>query len=329
MRLYEDILPSSTSPLRVDRERRVIRRIKILGWNSLNGRRYLPEAARRALHLYSGVKAYANHPKQPTDTRSVEDLLGVWRDPVWKPDGIYADLHYYSSHPLARRIVEDAERGLGGVAMSHNSDGVCETDADGTVVVTEITEVRSVDCVTDAAAVKNLWESWRQRGGSMRSISRIIRSNRRISGRARGRLLEAASDSGMGDEVALVEPDDMAGDGDDKRQAVADCIGKLVSSSDPEAHELARKMMAFIKPGELDDAGPDDDEDEQVPAAPPDDLAGDEDDDAKKPFESRRSRRPARGSRAVTESVSDWVARMTNTPSKAEVDAFVRRIRGG
>jgi hypothetical protein len=164
VQLREDWHAPSRSPLKVDREKGIIHRIKVCGWESLNStnglkRRYLPEAGRNALHLYEGAKAYSNHPPhgRPEQTRVNDDALGIWHDPVWESDGVYADLHYLKSHPMAERVCEDAERGLGVFGASHNADGMGDTQG-GEFVISNIIELRSVDVVTDPATVKNLWE---------------------------------------------------------------------------------------------------------------------------------------------------------------------------
>jgi hypothetical protein len=155
----------SRSKLRVDRDQRIIYRIKILGFESVNNtngkkRRYTREAAQRALPMYDGAKAYSNHPPKndPTRTRENEDALGIWRNPTLEADGVYADLHYLESNPTAQAICEDAERGLGAFGASHNADGMGDVEGNE-FVVGSITEVRSIDVVTDPATVKNLWES--------------------------------------------------------------------------------------------------------------------------------------------------------------------------
>ncbi len=59
---------------------------------------------------------------------------------------------------MSERICEDAERGMGVFGASHNADGTGDNQ-DGAFVVSAITEVRSIDIVTDPATVRNLWES--------------------------------------------------------------------------------------------------------------------------------------------------------------------------
>lgn len=151
---------------RVDEEACVIRGVKVLGVNSSNRRVYLPEAIRAAAHLYEGVSVRLDHPADPDDQRSVEEPFGWLRNVRVGPDGgLFADLHYLASHPFAARLVEAAKRNPSLYSLSHNADGATTEGADGVVTVHEITEVRSVDLVTDGATTRSLFESHRPRRG--------------------------------------------------------------------------------------------------------------------------------------------------------------------
>lgn len=159
MPLHEDVVRTA-GVLQVDRQAGVIKNVKVLGWVSENKRRYLPEAGRMALSLYEGVKVYCNHPSRPNQTRTTDDAFGKLQNARWTPEGVYADLLYFKSHPMADRVCEDAERGLAVFGLSHNADGDTSTDpVTGETIVHKILEVRSVDLVTDPATVSSLAES--------------------------------------------------------------------------------------------------------------------------------------------------------------------------
>ncbi|HLN30490.1 MAG TPA: hypothetical protein VK395_22290 [Gemmataceae bacterium] len=145
-------------PLEVDRATGIIFGVKVLGWESDNGRRYLPEAGQLAVPLYEGCKVFLDHPDKRALPRGDEDAFGRLLAVRWEPDGVYGDLHFFKSHPLAERVCEDVERGLGVFGMSHNAKGEGES-VDGTFVIHRIVEVRSVDLVSEPATVKNLWDS--------------------------------------------------------------------------------------------------------------------------------------------------------------------------
>ncbi len=254
--LREDFQPGPRSPLKVDRDKRIIYRVKILGWDSANGRRYDPDGAKAGLRLYEGKKAYCNHRKRPGEARDVNDVLGIWHDPTFEPDGVYCDLHYVAAHPMAERVAEDAERGLGAYGFSHDADGQGE-NRDGVFVVRAITEVRSVDLVADPASVKNLWEST-QDTPMPKTLRQLITGNAKIDKTARKALLEAGDamggapmDADLGpppDAPAPPPPEDV-----DYKTHLVNAISALVNSEDPADHELAKKIMAMLKPKSADD----------------------------------------------------------------------------
>src|SRR5262245_10532287 len=239
--LREDFHRGKRSPLKVDRDRGIIFGIKILGWESANRRRYLPEAAKKALPKYDGAKAYCDHPERPTQMRDAMDALGVWRNPVLESDGVYADLHYFKTHPLAERVCEDAERGLGVYGASHNADGVGE-NRDGVFVVGEITEVRSVDLVTEPATVSNLWEG---RGAKIkRKVKEVLTGKDLLEALTKGRqarlqkLAEALPDT--------LEMEIGEGEGDHRDQM----YGAMRACEDAGDNDSASKIHKLLAPKE-------------------------------------------------------------------------------
>ncbi len=145
--------------VRVDREAGVIREVKILGYASANGRRYAPEAVRRAVGLYEGIRVNVDHPPaaRPEAERSLAARFGMLRNVAVRDDGLYGDLHYLRSHPLAELTVEAAERMPEALGLSHNAEGRVTQQA-GLAVVEEIVRVRSVDLVADPATTRSLFE---------------------------------------------------------------------------------------------------------------------------------------------------------------------------
>ena len=156
--LSEDVVRGN-APHRVDREKGIIYGVKVCGLKSINGRRYLLEALRKATPLYEGVAVNVNHPKKPDDPRQTDDRFGRLINVRPGEDGLYADLEFLKSHPLAERICEAAERMPELFGLSHNAQGAGENDKDGTFVVSEIVEVRSVDLVGEPATNRGIWES--------------------------------------------------------------------------------------------------------------------------------------------------------------------------
>lgn len=162
-------LPRDTKARRIDRDAGILYGVKILGVTSSNdgGRRYLPEAIRKAAKLYENASVRIDHPDEPESQRSSHDVLGWLRSVRVGKDGcLYGDLHYLKTHPFAPRLVEAAERNPRAFGLSHNASGETERK-NGTLLVYEITEVHSVDLVADPATTTGLFES-KSKNSSMR-----------------------------------------------------------------------------------------------------------------------------------------------------------------
>jgi hypothetical protein len=168
------------SPLEIDEDAGVIKRVKVLGRFSRNnhgmaeaenGTEYSPECMRKALPDYEGRKVKCNHPAsraEPGKDRPIEDTFGVLRDCVIESDehgepAIWADLHCLQTHPMYPRVVEDVQKGLGVYGLSHNASAARDRFDRATkrLVIEELAQVRSVDLVDKPATNRNLWESER------------------------------------------------------------------------------------------------------------------------------------------------------------------------
>jgi len=152
---------------RVDVQTGIIRGVRVLGCQSRNGRRYEPEAIRRAAGLYEGKQVNANHPSDRSRERSVQDRIG-WLENVQVADdgGLRGDLHLLLSHPMTPAILEAAGRNPRLFGLSHNVEGRTRRDErGGGLVVEEITHVWSVDLVSDPATASSLFESIVKAGG--------------------------------------------------------------------------------------------------------------------------------------------------------------------
>ena len=146
---------------RLDRENAVLHGVKILGFVSLNGRRYTVEALERACALYENAKVNVNHPRHsPQAPRDYQDRIGNIRNVRFqKNEGLYADFHFNPRHPLAEQLMWDAEHAPENVGFSHNIAAKTATQKDGSLLVEEILLVRSVDLVADPATTHGLFES--------------------------------------------------------------------------------------------------------------------------------------------------------------------------
>lgn len=152
---------SYSGGLKVDRKSGTIYNVKILGFESENGRRYLPEAVKAAVSLYEGIKVNLDHPVgDASDPRSVVDRLGKLVNVRFVPGkGLFGDLKLLMSKPMSETICEAAEVMPDAFGLSHNAQGEGEEDKDGILVINKITEVRHVDLVADPATTKSLAES--------------------------------------------------------------------------------------------------------------------------------------------------------------------------
>jgi hypothetical protein len=156
--LREDIF-RGTTPLRVDRELGVIHGAKLLGVVSSNGRTYTLAGIRKAAGLYEGKVVNIDHRAKPNQPRSAHDRFGRVVNVVVKDDGLYGDVEYLRSHPMADRVAEAAERMPGIYGMSHDAWGEGNNSPGKKATVIEsITNVNSVDLVCDPATVKGLFE---------------------------------------------------------------------------------------------------------------------------------------------------------------------------
>jgi hypothetical protein len=157
IRLLEHV--STATGSRVDREAGVIRRVKVLGRESANGRTYSDQAMHDAARLYEGARVNINHDRdKPTRERGLLEEFGTLKNVQLQEGSVYADLYYIKSHPLAELVLEKAERFPDKIGLSHNADGRGQRQA-GKFVVESIERVLSVDLVLNPATTKGLFES--------------------------------------------------------------------------------------------------------------------------------------------------------------------------
>lgn len=316
---------------RVDRERGVIHGVKVLGTESVNGvegmagvrRRVYPAGVlREAARLYEGAKVDWNHqPGKGHHPRDASDGVGELRNVRATREGLFADLHYLTSHPRAGTLVEAAERmpRRYGLSPHHSVEG---RQRGAAFVVTKIVEVHSVDVVHSPATTRGLFEgkamstrrgsayedgSDELRGknqdaqlrammakdpeGAPRTGEKSRHSGKRIGGRYEGEDMPAGDDDlGLGGDMAPAAPEAPAtpapGEGY-KMEAMA--LIDAIFSGDPEAlkklNELARLAQKHMGGAEKDSGDAEEDEDEDE---------GDDDRDRKEHRERpARPRRPA------------------------------------
>jgi len=239
LRLFED---TRHRPGRVDYAHGVIRGVKILGLESQNGIDDMPDVERRiytrrsleaAMHLYEGVGVNVNHPSRPNEQRDSDDGFGTLRNIRLEEDGLYGDLVFLKTHPMAKRVCEAAECMPHLFGLSHNADARGEQRGDA-FVVSEITTVRSVDLVRDPATTKGLFES-RKHGGTMKR---------------KKPLYEMEDDD---EDVSLMDDDDALAGADDADVGMDDDAGMDdMDEAPPEDEVVDTEVVADDDMGEED-----------------------------------------------------------------------------
>ena len=156
----QEYVDSRGLPIQADRQRGIIRGVKILGVRSRNGRTYLAEAIGQAVSLYEGAKVNVNHATgAPAGPRDYQDRIGVIHNVTARTnEGLFGDFHFNPKHALAEQLLWDAEHAPQNVGFSHNVQARTARRGD-TVVVEAITKVQSVDLVADPATTQGLFES--------------------------------------------------------------------------------------------------------------------------------------------------------------------------
>ena len=168
--LLQEFVDSRGVAVRIDRAEGVLHGVKLLGHESRNGRRYLPEALVAATALYEGAKVNVNHARGgPLAARDYQDRIGVVRGVTARPgEGLYGDLHFNPRHTLAEQLLWDAEHAPENVGLSHNVQARTSRQGEQTIVEA-ILQVHSVDLVADPATTRGLFES--ESGPSLESVT--------------------------------------------------------------------------------------------------------------------------------------------------------------
>jgi hypothetical protein len=158
--MLQEFCDSRGVEMRVDRQKGVIRGVKVLGLESRNGRSYLPEALAQAAALYEDAKVNVNHAKgNPNAPRDYQDRIGAIRNvAVRAGEGLFGDFCFNPKHALAEQLLWDAEHAPENVGFSHNVEARVGRRGER-VGVEAITRVASVDLVADPATTRGLFES--------------------------------------------------------------------------------------------------------------------------------------------------------------------------
>lgn len=145
--------------------------------------------------LYEGAAVNIDHPPRhdPSRERSFVDGFGELRNVRLRDDGLWGDLHFKRTHPMAPVFIETAERFPRKAGLSHNAEGTTE-ERNGGIVVESIANVRSVDIVGVPASTSGIFESLlEQAAGDEPTMSQLAGAlaNRLAQSEASGESLEA------------------------------------------------------------------------------------------------------------------------------------------
>jgi len=286
---------SNPKPLRVDRDQAVIYGVKLVGLVSLNGRKYLPEALRKGASLYEGAPVNINHSSEDESVPSSYDRFGQVHNPHYvEGQGIFGDIHYLKSHPMAERLTEAAEKMPDIFNMSHVIEAGTTRDGD-LIIVHEILEVRSIDVVTDGATTKSLTESRMKLPPA--KLRKILKE-----------MGYKEDDAGAGAPVVMPE-DDAEPDHVDHLGAAILSIMQQVKDGSMDPAEGQKKILAAYKIAQDSPEKEDDEEEDEEPDKDKDDKKvaeddsgnggweEDEDPEKKKDEPAKESRRPFKRSK--------------------------------
>lgn len=141
----------------------VLRKVKLLGLKSKNGRNYNSEGVRRtAKNALEGARVYIDHPDKPSAVRSYREAFG-FTEAVEYVDGKgwYGTVKFNPAHPSASQFIWDVKNKPNALGMSINGriKQAARRNSEGDVVVEAIEEIRSVDLVTRPATASGIFES--------------------------------------------------------------------------------------------------------------------------------------------------------------------------
>ena len=274
----------SRKGLKVDREKNIIYGVKIIGFESDNGRRYTKEALKEAISLYENVKVNVDHPKDPSDTRSAYDRIGKLINVKFvEGKGLFGDLWLIPSHKITPEIFDSAELMPDLFGLSHNAQGEGETDKEDIFVVRKITEVRHVDIVADPATTKALNEG--------------VRPVKKKKFREEEET-EKEKDKMEADEYGdkeTTEDDDK----DDIGKKVLDAMQEADTSDEDKANKIVELVKEALKMEGEEDTPEAEGEEEEDSVEKDDTTEAEEDDEDEETTESRQGKKfnkPARQS---------------------------------
>jgi hypothetical protein len=150
----------ASRPKEVDSKGFLLRGVKLVGLESpKKGRRYSPDALKKAVPMYLGAKVNIDHQSDPSKGRSLADRIGRIEDVEFREGkGLYGSVRLNPAHPLTSQVLWWSMNDPAGIGFSHAVRGRGSVHQ-GEQLIEEITAVHSVDLVADPATTKGLFES--------------------------------------------------------------------------------------------------------------------------------------------------------------------------
>jgi len=237
MRLLESTVFSDGN---LDKDKGVVRGVKILGRYSAHGHEYSRRAMIEAVPLYEGKQVNVDHPQKNKlgQSRKYSDRFGRLHGIQLKEDGVYGDLHYNKKHSLAEQFEYDVENDPKNVGLSHNAVGQSRKK-NGKVLVESIVRVRSVDLVADPATNVSLFE-----GKGMR-VKRKKNEHRDLLEEF---LEDSELDVTLDDLIESLVEDPFANIPEGKRE-LATKVVTLLESTEMDAKKTQQEMCKLFKEG--------------------------------------------------------------------------------
>lgn len=322
---YRESVPQEQ--LGVDREAGCICGVKVLGLDSLNGRRYDDAAVKAAIGLYEGAKVNLNH---VLGDRNVLDRFGKLVGVEHRPGkGLWAArLVYNPEHVQARQILWFAEHMPDALGLSHDVLGDGEEGEDGILVITHIESVRSVDLVAEPATADSLYES---RSPMKKKIKVKDLASKHKDHKGLQSLVTVLEDVGMPDME--VEAD---GDQVDLAAAIKGCMQAIMDDTSLDSKAMLDQLKKVAKLRDELNGKPGGDEGGSDDSQESDD--GDEDEDEKpddkteaiarklKRMEDREVARELCEAKGLKTPAKDLIEDLCDLGDKAKMTRYLDRI---
>ena len=236
------------APLQVDRENGVIRGVKLLGRESKNTLRSLGVDRKTFAGVldqpysyggdcskkYDGIAFNLNHYYDDRD-RPVQECVGEVRNPTFRDDGHYGEVHLILSHPMSEFVMEAAENFPKRFGCSHEAKG--EPRVKGGKAIIEDWEPVSVDLVSRPATTNGMFESKRHKMKTLREVIKNSKDKDLV------KLLKEMETSGMIDPGMDAPMADPPAEGDELKPALMSMLmARLESASTDEVKKMLKVL---------------------------------------------------------------------------------------